>query len=375
MGHVVKAKERAEVKRYGGRLHHLSFNRSLPQWGFTSNKSYLLLMSIIFCLSCCDAHFLSCSCSALSDFFIRLFFSFSFFEAWRRPPPAATEDNYTNTDKSASTVTHSRVGVLPYATSYHLQRLCKTEKKTVKSGAGHKGERCAESRRDPGWWKEKGGSDHLAHRASHLDTLRSEKITQVSLCFSHNIFFVLEVVVFYVVLFFSSSVALYKYIFDRWKFQAPLVFGWPTKSILFDFSTQKSLNKNILGKKCYSLNRAPLGSSQPSETTLYWIILLIFNDQAVSYPAHFSQLFPLPPPGLAYISGQLGSWAAADCVCICACVCFDRPSQWRHKIGSGKSQSETAPGVWIRSQNNVFQSWLCASYRGSNLGQGLQGFV
>lgn len=74
MGHVVKAKERAEVKRYGGRLHHLSFNRSLPQWGFTSNKSYLLLMSIIFCLSCCDAHFLSCSCSALSDFFIRLFF-------------------------------------------------------------------------------------------------------------------------------------------------------------------------------------------------------------------------------------------------------------------------------------------------------------
>lgn len=37
-----------------------------------------------------------------------------------------------------------------------------------------------------------------------------------------------------------------------WKFQAPLVFGWPTKSILFDFPAQKSLSKNILGKKCYS---------------------------------------------------------------------------------------------------------------------------
>lgn len=153
-------------------------------------------MSIIFCLSCCETPFLLCSCSALSDFF----FYFLFFEAWRRPPPAATEDNYTNTDKSASTVTHSRVGVLPYATSYHLQRLCKTEKKTGKSGAGHKGERCAESWRDPGRWKEKRGSDRLAQRASHLDTLRSEKSHRF-LKVPVTIFFVLEVVVFYIVLF------------------------------------------------------------------------------------------------------------------------------------------------------------------------------
>lgn len=84
-----------------------------------------------FCLSCCVySHFLLCSCSTLSDF-LSFFFLFLFFfslEAWRRSPPAATEDNYTNTDKSASTVTHSRVGVLPYATSYHLQRLCKKGK-------------------------------------------------------------------------------------------------------------------------------------------------------------------------------------------------------------------------------------------------------
>lgn len=164
MGHVVKAKERAEVKRYGGRLHHLSFNRSLQQVLSTVNVYHFLLI-----LPWCSLLVLFLLC------FIRFFLLFSFFEAWRRPPPAATEDNYTNTDKSASTVTHSRVGVLPYATSYRLQRLCKTEKKTGKSGAGHKGERCAESRRDPGRWKEKGGSDRLAHRASHLDTLRSEK--------------------------------------------------------------------------------------------------------------------------------------------------------------------------------------------------------
>lgn len=37
-----------------------------------SNKSYLLLMSIMFCLSCPDAHFLFCSC--LSDFFFNFFF-------------------------------------------------------------------------------------------------------------------------------------------------------------------------------------------------------------------------------------------------------------------------------------------------------------
>lgn len=154
---------------------------------------------MIFCLSCHNSHFLFCSCTALSDFF----FYFLFFEAWRRPPPAATEDNYTNTDKSASTVTHSRVGVLPYATSYHLQRLCKTEKKTGKSGAGHKGERCAESWRDPGRWKEKGGSDHLTHRASHLDTLRSEKSHRFLKVPVTIFFFVLEVVVFYIVLFLS----------------------------------------------------------------------------------------------------------------------------------------------------------------------------
>lgn len=62
----------------------------------------VLSMSIIFCLSCRDAHVLLCF---IRSFFFLNFFSFFlffFFEVWRRPPPAATEDNYTNTDKSAS---------------------------------------------------------------------------------------------------------------------------------------------------------------------------------------------------------------------------------------------------------------------------------
>ncbi|TNN65194.1 hypothetical protein EYF80_024601 [Liparis tanakae] len=71
-----------------------------------------------------------------------------------------------------------QLGFLLYATSYHLQRLCKTEKKTGKSGAGHEGERCAEDRRDPGRRREEGGSRRLAHGASHLDTLRGTEVCQ-----------------------------------------------------------------------------------------------------------------------------------------------------------------------------------------------------
>lgn len=66
----------------------------------------VLSMSIIFCLSCRDAHVLLCFIRSFFFFFLISFFLFFlslfFFEVWRRPPPAATEDNYTNTDKSAS---------------------------------------------------------------------------------------------------------------------------------------------------------------------------------------------------------------------------------------------------------------------------------
>lgn len=309
------------------------------------------------------------------------FFFFFFFlrlgEGRPLPPLRTTTLIQTRAPQQLHT---QELGFLPYATSYHLQRLCKTEKKTVKSGAGHKGERCAESRRDPGRWKEEGGSDHLAHRAPHLDTLRSEKSHRFLKVPVTIIFFVLEVVVFYIVLFFRQflSGTLQIHFWPFWKFQAPLVFGWPTKSILFDFSTQKSLNKNILGKKCYSHNRAPSGSSQPSLATLCWTILLIFNVQAVSYPAHFQSAFPLPSSRVGVdiwaVRILCSCWLLCVSVRVCVCALIDRRSG-RHKIGSGKSQTKTAPGVWISSQNTVFQSWLCASYRGSNLGRGLQGFL
>lgn len=137
-----------------------------------------------------------------------------------------------------------------------VSNACAKQKKTGRSGAGHEGERCAESWRDPGRWKEKGGSDHLAHRASHPDTLRSEKSHRFlkvpvtifffccprSGCLLHSPFFFCQ--------FLSGTLQIHFWPF--WKFQAPLVFGWPTKSILFDFPAHKSLNKNILGKKCYS---------------------------------------------------------------------------------------------------------------------------
>lgn len=141
----------------------ISFSRSLPQWGFdTSNKSHLPFMS-------CDAHVLLCSTS--SDFVF-------FLEGWRGPPPAATEDNYTNEDKSASTVTHSRVGVFCRMQLAFLSNACaKTETKTGESGAGHTGERCAESCRR---LRERGGTGStFAGRVSQLDKLRSEIITLV----------------------------------------------------------------------------------------------------------------------------------------------------------------------------------------------------
>lgn len=135
-------------------------------------------------------------------------------------------------------------------------------------------------------------------------------------------------VVFFIVLFHQFlSGTLQIHFWPFWKFQAPLVFGWPTKSILFDFSTQKSLNKNILGKKCYSHNRAPVGSSQPFLATLYWIILLIFNDQAVSYPVHFSQLFPFTPSRVGvdiWAVRILGSCWLCVSVRMCVCALIDR---------------------------------------------------
>lgn len=172
MGHVVKAKERAEVKRYGGRLHHLFQSLSLPQWGVhiqqvlpTFNVYHFLLI-----LPWCSLLVLFLLC------FIWFFFFFFFFlrlgEGCPLPPLRTTTLIQTRAPQQLHT---QELGFCRMQLATISNACAKQIRKLVKSGAGHKGERCAESRRDPGRWKEKGGSDHLAHRASHLDTLRSEK--------------------------------------------------------------------------------------------------------------------------------------------------------------------------------------------------------
>lgn len=120
MGHVVKAKERAEVKRCGGCLHHRFQSLSHSHVGGL-NPTSCNYSSCLWCLN--RILFLS-------------------FEAWRRPPPATTEDNYTKTERVPQDI-----GVLPYAASYHLQCLCKTDKLLIEE-PDKKGSWCAESRRD-----------------------------------------------------------------------------------------------------------------------------------------------------------------------------------------------------------------------------------
>lgn len=71
------------------------------------NVPFPVCLTMMLPTSCSDFHIFS------SVYF--------FFEAWRRPPLAADADNYTNTDKSASTVTHSE----------ELGGFCRTQLATV----------------------------------------------------------------------------------------------------------------------------------------------------------------------------------------------------------------------------------------------------
>lgn len=196
-------------------------------------------MSIIFCfiLPWCSLLLLLMFLLCFTRFF---FFFFFLLRLGEGRPPAATEDNYTNTDKSASTVTHSRVGVLPYATSYHLQRLCKTEKK---SGAGHEGWTVCREPERPGTM-ERGrriGSPRPQSlpRPTHWGQKKSHRFLKVPVTIIF-FFFVLEVVVFYIVLLsvpqwhFTNTFLTVLKIFKLLWF-----FGWPTKSILFWFLRTK----------------------------------------------------------------------------------------------------------------------------------------
>ncbi|KAG7473027.1 hypothetical protein JOB18_044730 [Solea senegalensis] len=135
-------------------------------------------MSIIFLLFYRDKSLLLCSCSALSDFSFLFFFFFSFLRLGEgRPlPPLRT-----------TTLIQTRA-----PRQLHTEELgfCCMQLATISNGCAKQKEtgqepdtkvngvpRAGETR---GRWKEKGGSDHVALRASQLDTLRSEKVTQGS---------------------------------------------------------------------------------------------------------------------------------------------------------------------------------------------------
>lgn len=181
MGHVVKAKERAEVKRYGGRLHHLSFNRSF----YIESLSFSVYPAVMLT-----------SCPALKfSFFSSFFWGL---EKGRPLPPLRT-----------TTLIQTRA-----PQQLHTQELgfCRMQLATISNACAKQKENWQVRSRTRGWtvcreperpaaMERERGWDHVAHKASHLDTLRSEKSHRF-LKVPVTIFFVLEVVVFYTVLIF-----------------------------------------------------------------------------------------------------------------------------------------------------------------------------
>lgn len=136
------------------------------------------------------------------------------------------------------------------------------------------------------------------------------------------------------------------------------LFGRPTKSILFDFPAQMSLKYQRPGKEVL------LSQTQPRRLASLFGINLVSRDRAVSSPEHVSQLLScVLRRGWCRFSGSLGgeSWSSRwlwTCERICACVvcvcALLRPSQWRHKIGRGLSQTRTADCLLQQSLHFCF---------------------
>lgn len=167
MGHVVKAKERAEVKRYGGRLHHFSFNRSpTVQVHIQQVLPTFNVYHFLFILLWCSLLILFLLC------LIRFFLFLRLGEGRPLPPLRTTTLIQTRAPQQLHT---QELGFCRMQLATISNACAKQKRKLVSQELDTRVKRCAESQRDPGRWKEKGGSDHLAHRASHLDTLRSEK--------------------------------------------------------------------------------------------------------------------------------------------------------------------------------------------------------
>lgn len=130
------------------------------------------------------------------------------------------------------------------------------------------------------------------------------------------------------------------------------------KSILFffSFSSQKSLNKNVLGRRCYSHKQSPRIKQ------LAWLYQITCFTQHTSVGPCIPSRFGV----VVWAVRILGScWY---CASLCVCALTDH-RKWRHKSGSGQ---RLLP-MFHSAGRTFFQSCLCASYGGSNLGQGLQG--
>lgn len=195
-------------------------------------------MSIVFCLSCLDAHFSFCSCSALSA----AFFFFSSFlrlgEGRPLPPLRTTTLIQTRAPQQLHTqelgFCSMQLATISNPCAKQKGKVVSQELDTRVNGVPRAGET-----RDDGKRKE----DQITSPTEPLTpTHWGQKNHTGFLKFqSHHFFFVPEVVDFYIVLFLSVPQWHFTNTFlIVLKFQAPLVFGWPAKSILFDFITQKS---------------------------------------------------------------------------------------------------------------------------------------
>lgn len=152
-----------------------------------------------------------------------------------------------------------------------------------------------------------------------------------------------------------SSVALWPF----WKFFKLLWFLADRLSpSCFAFSSsQKSLNKNILGSECYSHKQSPRIKQWPSP---YWI---------PCFP-QYTSVSPRIPSRFGVVVWAVRT-VAADYVRLCACVCFDRPSQ---KAARDLKWPKTAPNVLFSSRDFLPELFVCFLWR-IPLGSGPPGFV
>jgi len=197
-------------------------------------------MSNFFYWSCRDVHFLFCF--LLYPIFFLLFFFFLRLGEGPPPPPLRTTTLIQTRAPQQLGFCCMQLATISNACAKQKIKLVSREPDTRANGVPRPGET-----RDDGKRKEDritsptepltsthwGQKNHVKFQSQYFFCPRSGRLFRR---------------------FLSGILQIHFWLF--WKCQAPLVFGWPTKSILVDFSTQKSFDENILGKKRCSHNRA-----------------------------------------------------------------------------------------------------------------------